>query len=185
MVSGGVGYAMLSAFVLSLGLNIQRYALHPVFEPVPACCFVLQKEFIWGFGLSIYIFANMIYTMGLSYAPLSLMSSIFASVLVFNWLWAGIIFQNRWERSQLGGNVIILTGVVICACYATDKEETYEVDQIKDLIVNPQGWGFLTAIGLLFSFLYSVVYKFERSNPNFRKSPPSTPRSSKSDSQST
>jgi hypothetical protein len=28
---------------------------------------------------------------------------------------------------------------------------------------------------VLFSFLYSVVFKFERSNPNFRKSPPSSP----------
>jgi hypothetical protein len=180
MVSGGVGYSMLSAFVLSLGMNIQRYALHPEFEPESfkccgyVCC-TLSKDKVWGIGFSVYIFANMIYTMGLSYAPLSLMSAIFASVLVFNWLWAGIVFQNRFERSQLGGNVIILTGVVICACYATDKEETYGVEQIQDLLINPQGWGFLLAMLALFSFLYSVVYTFERSNPDFRKSPPNTP----------
>jgi drug/metabolite transporter (DMT)-like permease len=136
MVSGGVGYAMLSAFVLSLGMNVQRYALHPEFEPVnvkccgSTCC-KLSKDFIYGIGLGIYMFANMIYTMGLSYAPLSLMSAIFASVLVFNWLWAGIVFQNRLERSQLGGNVIILTGVVLCACFASDKEETYGVKEIQ------------------------------------------------------
>ena len=88
-VVGACG-ALMCAFLLALGLNIQRFALLPsdlaVADPTADdkrelfCGANLTKNSIWIIGLLIYAFANVPYIIGLTFAPLSLMSAIFASV---------------------------------------------------------------------------------------------------------
>ena len=79
---------LLTALLLALGMNIQRYSLTPSSLEddgrieVLGCC-RMRKNALWLLGLAVYGSSNGPYMIGLSFAPLSLMTAVFASVLVF------------------------------------------------------------------------------------------------------
>jgi hypothetical protein len=87
----GVMLSMFAAMTLALSMNIQSYALSaPLDEGIYAACTCLNRNRLWSIGLGFYAVANGFYVVGLGFAPLSLMSALFATVLVFN-----AIFANR------------------------------------------------------------------------------------------
>jgi hypothetical protein len=112
---GGI-CSLLCAFLLALGMNIQRYALMPLEhgETHKTCCGQhIDKDRLWVIGLLIYSASNGPFIVGLSFAPLSLMSAIFATVLVFNAKVVAVhecrvLFSPMPNHIKLTGGVVVL-----------------------------------------------------------------------------
>lgn len=76
-----IGMVLVLAAVLfiAIGANVQRYALRYVDPKLRLCGCLSRRSLTWFGGLSIYFFANVLYTFGLVYAPATLCATLFAA----------------------------------------------------------------------------------------------------------
>jgi hypothetical protein len=139
----GAVLCLFAACTLALSMNVQCFALTSSesdfsrLASIAGSC--LSRKAVWSFGLLLYAAANGFYVIGLGFAPLSLMSALFATVLVFNaiceFIWfAGVIcflgthhrkilsfvsVANRFlgeevQSSDIWGLLIIVCSVSVC-----------------------------------------------------------------------
>ena len=131
--------SLLTALLLALGMNIQRYSLTPSSLEddgrieVLGCC-RMRKNALWLLGLAVYGSSNGPYMIGLSFAPLSLMTAVFASVVLFNAAFSVIINHEKLTRVKLAGCGMIVTGVALCGLFAPSDMTMYTADEVHYLI---------------------------------------------------
>ena len=93
-------------------MGLQRYSLeYPVFQVVvPPCGCKMKRPHAWILGLVSYVVCNLTYSCILTTAPLSLLSSLFTLLLVWN-----IAFANMWGEKltppKVYGALVILLWV--------------------------------------------------------------------------
>lgn len=79
--------------------------------------FCSQSNLIWMLGMSMWFIGNSLYTYALNFAPLSLLTSLFATVLVFNGLLAWFFLHEKVRASDVAGWALIFVGISICGVY--------------------------------------------------------------------
>jgi hypothetical protein len=80
----GIVLTLFGAITLALSMTIQRYALAHPSPTIPYCGLQIKKGRVWGFGLLLYLFANVFKVVGLMYGPMTVLSSVFTTLLIFN-----------------------------------------------------------------------------------------------------
>lgn len=171
----GVSLCMLAACALALSMNIQCYALSSPEKDFlnmkktflcSADC--VTRNSLWSFGLLLYAFANMFYVVGLGFAPLSLMSALFATVLVFNAIFANRFLGEELKSTDIWGLLIIVGSVGVCGFFGPRAEsDPYTADKIFELTKDMTGIGFWSvSLGVLAVLIYKV-HLFETEFPNF------------------
>jgi drug/metabolite transporter (DMT)-like permease len=162
----GVILCMVAAFTLALAMNVQRFALSVESEWFKGRR-ALTRNRLWGIGLALYGTANLFYFLGLSFAPLSLMSALFATMLVFNALLAHYVVGEKLSKPDAAGLFIILCAVATLGYCGPTESIEYSASDILDLLSETSGFGFIVATLVLLVALQGVIWKFERRYPYF------------------
>lgn len=168
----GVVLGELAAFTLALAMNVQRFALSadPAwFKGRTFFCTSLRltRDRLWGCGMLLYGTANGIYFCGLSFAPLSLMSALFATMLVFNAVLARFLLGEELTRTDMIGLGIILAAVATLGYFGPTESKEYSADDIASLFHVASGFLFVIAMVGVLLVLRGLIWRFERLYPFF------------------
>jgi hypothetical protein len=163
--------SLLTAILLALGMNVQRYSLTPssVGEDgkIPVLCCSMKKNSLWLLGLMIYGSSNVPYMMGLSFAPLSLMTAVFASVLVFNVVFSNWITKEQLTKAKLKGCAVIVVGVALCGASAPSSMDILTADKVASLLLKPGAVIYILVLLALQLVMTIAVVRFDRQFPSY------------------
>jgi len=136
----GVGLTLVGAAGLAFGMVVQRYALSTSDRTVPVCGYEVHRLLAWALGLVFYALANGFYAVAQLFAPLSLLSGVFATLILFNLVFARLLLGEDLTPPKVTGSVIIFVGVIMCiVSMATDAETEFTPTDIEDLLGRPVG----------------------------------------------
>jgi uncharacterized membrane protein len=162
----GIILCELAAFTLALSMNVQRFALSVDSEWFENRKNVTRDR-LWGFGLLLYGLANAFYFCALSFAPLSLMSALFSTMLIFNALLAHYLLKERLSRSELFGLLVILCGVGLLGYSGPTESVEYSASDIAELISTPSGYGYIFSVLCMLALMRVAILRFEKRYPGF------------------
>ena len=106
----GLLLALVAGALVALSMVVQRYALAYETYQVPVFCCTLRRPIVWFLGLIIYGIANGLYAASMNFAPLSLVSSLFVLLLVFNIIFAKLIVGEEPTANKILGAALIISG---------------------------------------------------------------------------
>jgi hypothetical protein len=165
----GVSIVGVASFLYAAGLCIQRAALtvnHPD-GPVAGCrgaCCRERPTVIWVIGLCIYGIGGLfLSTMSLRYIPLSLSSSVFSSVLIFNAVVARLWLKEPVMAVDIVCYALIMGGITVDAYYLPDTPRKIDVQVLEELWEQPLGIGFWAVVlFVLISLQVLILVYLER-----------------------
>jgi uncharacterized membrane protein len=160
MLLKGILLCELAAFTLALSMNLQRFALS-VSDEWFADKKWRTRNSLWTLGLLLYALANGFYVCALSFAPLALMSALFATVLVFNALLAQMLRREELSLHDFVGLSIIVVGVAACGYAGPSDSCVYSVETIESLFKAPSGIAYLCATSSVIVIAIVIVVRFE------------------------
>lgn len=156
----GVGLALtlLGACVLALSMVVQRYALAHPLERIPYCGMRLRRSTVWASGLGLYCVANGLKVVALMYGPMTVLSSVFSTLLVFNLIIASRVLGEAVTPPKVAGALLILAGAGI-ATGATPQgvPKDYTPRDIRALLYAAPPYGWLSPLLFGACVLTSVV----------------------------
>jgi hypothetical protein len=114
-----------------------------------------------------YAVANGFYVVGLGFAPLSLMSALFATVLVFNAIFANRFLGEVVHATDVYGLCIILGCIGLCGSFGPTANKDVSADDIWRLVLDSTGILFWTASISTLLVLILKVQHFEANYPAF------------------
>jgi uncharacterized membrane protein len=166
MLLKGILLCELAAFTLALSMNLQRFALSVSDE------WFIDKKWrtrnsLWSLGLLLYATANVFYVCALSFAPLALMSALFATVLVFNALLAQLLGREELNMHDYVGLSIIVVGVAACGYAGPSDTCVYSVETIESLMRQPSGFAYMCTTSVTIFIAIVIVVRFESLHPDF------------------
>ena len=115
--------------------------------------------------MSLWFIGNSVYTFGLSYAPLALLTSLFATVLIFNGVLAAVFLKEEVKRADIVGWVLIFTGITICGFFIDKTVIVYTADEIFILAHAPIAVLYLVIVFVLLIGTTAGILLWERNNP--------------------
>ena len=164
----GIVLTLFGAVTLALSMTIQRYALAHPSPIIPYCGLQLKKSWVWGFGLLLYLFANVFKVIGLMFGPMTVLSSVFTTLLIFNLVIANRLLDERITPPKVAGAVLILIGAGLCTTATPEGvPENYTPDDVIELIARPPPFGWFLMV-LMASFAGGslvVMLRVERRFP--------------------
>jgi hypothetical protein len=184
VVYTGVALVLVAVLLIAVGANIQRYALRSIPREARSCGCVSTRSAVWFGGLSIYFFANVLYTIGLVYAPASLCATLMAAIIPINALTSRIILGEFLELVDVEGGLCITAGISLAAYAAPYTTASYDAYQLRALFIAPDAVALLAAAASVLVVLCSAVLCHERLSaparrvsfaPDVTKPPPSCP----------
>lgn len=149
----------------------------PSFFSRPQICCMARHNFIWLGGLTIYTFANVLFTLALGMGPLALMTSLFVTVLVFNAIFATLFLKEKLRSSDKVGCVLIMLGIVMCGVFIDKSSKEYTADDLAELMAHPEPGAivYLICIVLILFGLTFSIYQLEKEYPDWSvRKPPAT-----------
>eukprot|EP01047_Picozoa_sp_COSAG01_P045396 COSAG01_NODE_4178_length_5265_cov_17.430649_5_plen_356_part_00 len=165
----GVSIVGVASFLYAAGLCIQRAALTvddpdgPVAGCRGACC-RKRPTANWVLGLCIYGIGGLfLSTMSLRYIPLSLSSSVFSSVLIFNAVVARLWLKEPVMAVDIVCYALIMGGITVDAYYLPDTPRKIDVQVLEELWEQPLGIGFWAVVlFVLISLQVLILVYLER-----------------------
>lgn len=151
----GVILALAGAANLALGMVIQRMGLAFPQERIPCLKWSLNRHVVWFLGLLTYGAGNGLYAASLVFGPLSLLSGIFTTLLVWNLLFARVLLGEKLTGPNIGGALVILVGVVMC--FLATPEQTTTIFLPADILRLCSVSGVLYLVILAIIVVVSVV----------------------------
>ena len=122
-------------------------------------------DLIWFGGMSMWFIGNSVYTLGLSYAPLALLTSLFATVLIFNGVLAAVFLKEEVKRADIVGWVLIFIGITICGFFIDKTVQIYSADEIFGLAQEFVAVLYLVIVFVLLIGITAGILLWERNNP--------------------
>jgi hypothetical protein len=164
--SGGVVIGILlsvgAGAMLAASMNVQQYAL------TNSKLKEKSRYRVWLGGLFLYCFAQLICTGALSFCPLSLVSSLFTTMLLWDALIGRVFFKKILSYPAMVGLAIIFTAVVLVAVFGPREEYAITNECIVYWIKSPSGILAIVTLVMLFIANYSVYIWFTKNYPYFR-----------------
>ena len=115
--------------------------------------------------MSLWFIGNSVYTFGLSYAPLALLTSLFATVLIFNGVLAAVFLKEEVKRADIVGWVLIFTGITICGFFIDKTVKIVSADAIFGMAQEPVAVAYLVIVFVLLIGTTAGILLWERNNP--------------------
>ena len=160
-VAAAIIVGLLSSFVQSLGLTIQRKS-HLLDEAKP----LAQRRRpirrpLWLLGFGIYITSNVFSTIfQLDALPIVILAPLGAVSLIFNALLARAILGDTFGVASAGGTALVAIGAVLIAVFGVVPEEEHGLDELLVLFGRPAFVAFFTIIGVItLAVLLGVSYR--------------------------
>ncbi|KAL2830198.1 hypothetical protein BDW59DRAFT_22131 [Aspergillus cavernicola] len=163
-IAVGVLVGLISASLQAVGLTLQRKShiledeKHPYELRRPP-----YKRRRWQLGMLMFVVSNIVgSTIQITTLPLPVLSTLQASGLVFNTIFATLILGESFTRYSLIGTVLVCGGAVLIAVFGAIGEPAHTLDQLLELL---RGWNFIlwvagTAVLSLVIFAGSKVLQF-------------------------
>lgn len=142
----GVALVLVAVLLIAVGANIQRLALQTVPREKRVCRFLSARSLLWFVGLSIYFFANVLYTFGLVYAPASLCATLMAAIIPLNAMTSRCILGEVLELVDVQGGLCITAGISLAAWAAPYTTDSYTAAELRRLFVTSGSIGVLVGL---------------------------------------
>lgn len=172
----GICMAVASGATTALSMVIQRFALsHPDDKiPLRACGrplnISLGRNVVWVGGLVVYgIGTGGLYSVAGLWIPLTLLTCLFITLLVFNLYFSRYFLNEPLTRPTVMGSFVVLGGTCFCAVGASigspGVPTEYTSDEIAKLYSAPLGaiWFSLLVTSTLGSLI--LIFMYERKYP--------------------
>ncbi|PYI02994.1 hypothetical protein BO78DRAFT_323882 [Aspergillus sclerotiicarbonarius CBS 121057] len=173
-VAVGVIVGLISTSLQAIGLTLQRKShiledeKHPYDLRRPP-----YKRRRWQLGMLMFVVANIVgSTIQITTLPLPVLSTLQASGLVFNTIFATLILGEAFTRYSLIGTVLVCIGALLIAVFGAVGEPAHSLDQLLELLQrrNFVLWMAGTAVLVLVIYLGSRLLKFLVSPSRFKYS---------------
>lgn len=162
----GILLTLIACCNYALGNCLQRYALlRPEGETVDfrlppiSGTLRLHRHLAWLLGATIYFSANGFYAVALSFAPVSVLSAVFALTIVTNAGCSWYFMGDQVPKRAYPGYVLVLLGAVLFAAAVTVPVCHYGGEELVEVILAP---GALVFWGLCVAFMvYGGVFAWQ------------------------
>ncbi|KAE8415903.1 hypothetical protein BDV36DRAFT_216522 [Aspergillus pseudocaelatus] len=163
-VAVGVVVGLVSTSLQAIGLTLQRKShiledeKHPYDLRRPP-----YKRRRWQLGMLMFVISNIVgSTIQITTLPLPVLSTLQASGLVFNTVFATLILGEAFTRYSLIGTILVCIGAILIATFGAIGEPAHTLDQLLELL---QRWNFIlwmagTAVLVLVILLGSRLLKY-------------------------
>ncbi|KAJ5787838.1 hypothetical protein N7457_002828 [Penicillium paradoxum] len=135
-VAVGVIVGLISTSLQAIGLTLQRKShlledeKHPYDVRRPP-----YKRRRWQLGMGMFVISNIVgSTIQITTLPLPVLSTLQASGLVFNTIFATLILGEPFTRYSLAGTVLVCIGALLIATFGAIGEPAHTLDQLLDLL---------------------------------------------------
>ncbi|KAL2842242.1 hypothetical protein BJY01DRAFT_5467 [Aspergillus pseudoustus] len=132
----GVLVGLISTSLQAIGLTLQRKShiledeKHPYELRRPP-----YKRRRWQLGMLMFVLANIVgSTIQITTLPLPVLSTLQASGLVFNTIFATLILGEAFTRYSLLGTILVCGGAVLIAIFGAIGEPAHTLDQLLELL---------------------------------------------------
>eukprot|EP00966_Prymnesium_polylepis_P234137 5415653-Prymnesium_polylepis.1 len=171
----GMAFAVVSGLLVAYAMVVQRYALSfqsdegPPGQPalIPFWGRKIRPLFVWVIGLFIYgIGSGATYSVAGLLIPLSLLSALFVTLLVFNLPISKAVLGETPTLAKKAGAGVVLLGCAICAVGApTDSKTEFTSDEVADLFSNTVGAAWFIGLGVTVVSSVIAICVFEQRYP--------------------
>lgn len=177
---------LLGAFFYSLGICIQRNALIKEVAQSEAVrrASLASTEFssqlqqascykryywtlVWCFGMFVYTVGNGIYTVALLYSTLSLCTSLFCVVLIYNGILGYFLLGERMSKTDIAGCFTIIVGVLVTCNFISAEVIHYDSGLLVESAEKPLAIIYFLIVLVLVVFFSSSLFVFEKRFPTF------------------
>ena len=163
----------VGACLFSSGLVLQRYALSSPSAPgsdadsdkVLVFGVALRRNVAWSLGMFTYGSGNAVYTVAMQYAPVSLLTTVFAIALVLN---AILSWKVMGETTDANGAVAyggIMLGIGVSSVGLPKNTAAFSADDMTGLVSQPRGMVYLMVMLGVAAGGAVFVRKFEADFP--------------------
>ncbi|KAJ6008592.1 hypothetical protein N7499_001357 [Penicillium canescens] len=173
-VAVGVIVGLISTSLQAIGLTLQRKShlledeKHPYDVRRPP-----YKRRRWQLGMGMFVISNIVgSTIQITTLPLPVLSTLQASGLVFNTIFATLILGEPFTRYSLAGTVLVCIGALLIATFGAIGEPAHTLDQLLDLLQRRPfllwmgGTTLLVAAVLIASKLLKLFLPSSRAKPS-------------------
>ncbi|KAE8350928.1 hypothetical protein BDV28DRAFT_150482 [Aspergillus coremiiformis] len=163
-VAVGVVVGLVSTSLQAIGLTLQRKShiledeKHPYDIRRPP-----YKRRRWQLGMLMFVISNIVgSTIQITTLPLPVLSTLQASGLVFNTVFATLILGEAFTRYSLIGTILVCIGAVLIATFGAIGEPAHTLDQLLELLQRQKFilWMVGTAVLVLVILLGSRLFKY-------------------------
>jgi hypothetical protein len=119
--------------------------------------------------MCVYTAGNAFYTVALSYAPLSLCTSVFSVVLVWNGILGRLLLGERMTLPDVVGCTTIMVGIVITSVFMNESPTNYDASQLVQLAEKPLALAYACIVIFLLITFTLTLRSFEKQYPTFGK----------------
>ncbi|KAJ5180016.1 hypothetical protein N7492_003226 [Penicillium capsulatum] len=135
-VAVGIIVGLVSTSLQAIGLTLQRKShlledeKHPYDVRRPP-----YKRRRWQLGMSMFVISNIVgSTIQITTLPLPVLSTLQASGLVFNTIFATLILGEPFTRYSFAGTILVCIGAVLIATFGAVGEPAHSLNQLLDLL---------------------------------------------------
>ncbi|KOS43845.1 hypothetical protein ACN38_g5226 [Penicillium nordicum] len=172
-VAVGVIVGLISTSLQAIGLTLQRKShlledeKHPYDVRRPP-----YKRRRWQVGMGMFVISNIVgSTIQITTLPLPVLSTLQASGLVFNTIFATLILGEPFTRYSLAGTVLVCVGAVLIATFGAIGEPAHTLDQLLDLLQRRPFLMWMGATTLLVVVVLVGIKMLEHFVPSSRVKP--------------
>ncbi|EAW08902.1 DUF803 domain protein [Aspergillus clavatus NRRL 1] len=162
-VAVGVIVGLISTSLQAIGLTLQRKShiledeKHPYDLRRPP-----YKRRRWQLGMLMFVVSNIVgSTIQITTLPLPVLSTLQASGLVFNTIFATLILGEAFTRYSFIGTILVCIGAILIAIFGAIGEPAHSLDQLIELLQRRNFiiWMVGTAIVVLAILVSSKLFK--------------------------
>ncbi|KAF3491401.1 DUF803 domain-containing protein [Arthroderma uncinatum] len=138
-IAVGVLVGVISTSLQAVGLTLQRKSHMLEDEKFPydtrRPAFKRRR---WQIGMFMFVSANIVgSTIQITTLPLPVLSTLQASGLVFNTIFATLILGEPFTRYSVIGTFLVCAGAILIATFGAIGEPAHTLDQLLELLVRP------------------------------------------------
>ncbi|KAJ5657361.1 Magnesium transporter NIPA [Penicillium longicatenatum] len=155
-VAVGILVGLISTSLQAIGLTLQRKShlledeKHPYDVRRPP-----YKRRRWQLGMGMFVISNIVgSTIQITTLPLPVLSTLQASGLVFNTIFATLILGEPFTRYSFAGTGLVCIGAVLIATFGAIGEPAHSLNQLLVLL---QGRPFLIWMGMTLLIVASIL----------------------------
>lgn len=163
-----IGMTLVGACLLALSMVMQRYALSYPEPRVKLGRFRVTKCVAWLGGLVLYTLASGAKILGFNLGPMTVLASIFTSLLVFNLIFARWLLREEITPPKVGGALLILVGACVCtASVPSDAPTSFKPEEVGCLFEAspPGGLNFVCSVLVVLALGAGTIFYAERAYP--------------------
>ncbi|KAL7421954.1 hypothetical protein Q5752_003726 [Cryptotrichosporon argae] len=146
-VGAAIAVGLLSSFVQSLGLTVQRKShVDDEARPVELRRRAIRRP-LWIIGFAVYISSNIfgsVFQIGA--LPIVVLAPLGGVSLLWNSLLARLLLGEPLTRTMALGTLLVATGAVLIAVFGVVPDETHSLDELLELWKRPPFLAFLSCV---------------------------------------